>query len=165
LNASIEPLTGETYMKKLVSACIALSLGAGAGYATTVLAQQKPEVLVKQRQAAMTLIGKYFGPLGAMAQGKAPYDAAVAARNAGYLNALSEMPWDGFNASTKDTTEKHRALPAIYENEAKFKEAADRFRTAVTKLQPAAKDEAAFKAAAGEVAKTCGACHNDFRAK
>lgn len=152
-------------MKKLLSACIALTLGAGAGYATTVLAQQKPEVLVKQRQAAMTLISKYFGPLGAMAQGKAPYDAAVAARNAGFLDALSQMPWDGFHPSTKDTTEKNRALPAIYENEAKFKESQDRFRNAVTKLVSASKDEGAFKGAAGEVAKSCGACHNDFRQK
>lgn len=150
--------------KKLLSACVALSFGMGAGYASSVLAQAKPEVLVKQRQAAMTLQGKYFGPLAAMAQGKAPYNADVAARNAGYLAALSQMPWDGFNASTKD--EKNtKALPAIYENEAKFKEAQDRFHGAVTKLVAAAKDEAAFKNAAGEVGKACGACHNDFRAK
>lgn len=149
--------------KKLLSACVALTLGVGAGYASSVLAQAKPEVLVKQRQAAMTLQGKYFGPLAAMAQGKAPYNADVAARNAGYLAALSQMPWDGFQASTKD--EKSKALPAIYENEAKFKEAQDRFHGAVTKLVAAAKDEAAFKAAAGEVGKACSGCHNDFRAK
>jgi cytochrome c556 len=152
-------------MKKLLSACIALTLGAGAGYATTVLAQQKPEVLVKQRQAAMTLIGKYWGPINGMAQGKVPYDAAVAARNSQYLATLAEMPWDGFHASTKDTTEKNRALPAIFENEAKFKEGADRLRSTTTKLAASAKDETAFKAAAGEVGKACGSCHNDFRAK
>jgi cytochrome c556 len=148
--------------KKVLYSCLALALGTGAGYATSVMAQAKPDVLVKQRQAAMTLIGKYFGPLGAMAAGKAPYNAEVAMRNAGYLNSLSQMPWDGFHANTKD--EKSRALPAIYENEAKFKEAQDRFTGAVTKLA-AAKDEGAFKAAAGEVGKSCGACHNDFRAK
>jgi cytochrome c556 len=98
-----------------------------------------------------------------MAQGKAPYNADIAARNAGFLNALSQMPWDGFHPSTKD--EKSRALPAVYENEAKFKEAQDRLRGAVTKLVAAAKDEGAFKAAAGEVGKSCGGCHNDFRAK
>jgi cytochrome c556 len=150
--------------KKLLSACVALTLGMGAGYASSVLAQAKPEVLVKQRQAAMTLQSKYFGPLGAMAQGKAPYNADVAARNAGYLAALSEMPWDGFQASTKD--EKNtKALPAIYENEAKFKEAQDRLRGAVGKLVTAAKDEGTFKTAADEVGKACGACHKDFRAK
>lgn len=149
---------------KILSSCFALVLGAGAGYALDAYAQAKPEVLVKQRQAAMTLIGKYWGPLGAMASGKAPYNADVAARNAGFLEALSQMPWDGFHANTKD--EKNtKALPAIYENEAKFKEAQDRLRSAITKLVPAAKDEGAFKQAAGEVGKSCGGCHNDFRSK
>ena len=152
-------------MKKLLSACLAIALGAGAGYAVNAFAQQKPEVLVQQRQAAMKLIGKYWGPLAGMAQGKAPYDAAVAARNSQYLATLAEMPWDGFHPSTKDTTEKTRALPAIFENEAKFKEGADRLRTTTTKMAASAKDEGAFKAAAGEVGKACGACHNDFRAK
>lgn len=151
--------------KKLFSACLALTLGAGAGYATSVLAQAKPEVLVKQRQAAMILQGKYFGPLAAMMQGKAPFNAEVATRNAGFLDALSKMAWDGFTADTKDTTEKTRALPAIYENPGKFKEAADRFQAATAKLVASAGDEASFKAAAGEVNKACGGCHTDFRAK
>lgn len=149
--------------KQLFSACLALSLGIGAGYATSVLAQAKPEVLVKQRQSAMTLISKYFGPLGLMAAGKAPYDSAVAARNSGYLQALTQMPWDGFTADTKG--EKSRGLPAIYENPAKFKEAQDHLTGAVAKMAAAAKDEAAFKSAAGEVSKACSNCHGDFRAK
>ena len=148
---------------KLLTSCIAVVLGAGAGYALDAFAQAKPEVLVKQRQAAMTLIGKYWGPLAGMMQGKAPYDAAVVARNAGYLDALSHMPWDGFQASTKD--EKNtKALPAIYDDAAKFKEAQDRLQGAVGKLV-AAKDEGSFKAAAGEVGKACGGCHENFRAK
>ena len=59
--------------KKLLSACIVAALG--AGYAATAFAQAKPEILVKQRQSAMTLQGKYFGSLAGMAQGKVPYDA------------------------------------------------------------------------------------------
>ena len=132
---------------------------------TPVFAQAKPDVLVKQRQAAMTLIGKYWGPTNSMAQGKAPYDANVAARNAGYLQALAQMPWDGFAESTKDTPEKNRALPAIWAEPAKFKEAADRLQSATTKLAASAKDEGAFKAAVGEVGKACGGCHENFRAK
>src|SRR5262245_17660684 len=118
--------------RKLLSSCLALILGAGAGYALEVYAQTKPDVLVKQRQSAMTLIGKYWGPLGAMASGKAPYNAEVAERNAHFLDALSQMPWDGFSADTKD--EKTRALPAVFDNPAKFKESQDRLRGAVTKL-------------------------------
>jgi cytochrome c556 len=132
-----------------------------------VFAQQKPEVLIKQRQAAMTLQGKYFGPLNAMATGKAPFNKDAAARDAGYLEVLSNMAWDGFDPSTKGITENTRALPAIYENQAKFKEYQDRFKTAATKLTAAAKagDEGAFKAAAGEVGQACGGCHKEFRAK
>ena len=73
--------------KKFFSVAVALSLG--AAYSVTAIAQAKPEVLVKQRQAAMTLQGKYFGPLAGMAQGKAPFDATVVARNAGYLETLA----------------------------------------------------------------------------
>jgi cytochrome c556 len=151
--------------KKVLSALIALTFGAGAGYTLNAFAQQKPEVLVKQRQAAMTLIGKYWGPVNGMAQGKAPFNAEVAQRNANYLQTLSEMPWDGFAESTKDTGEKTRALPAIWAEPAKFKEAQDRMRGAAKKLAGSAKDEAAFKAAAGELGKACGGCHENFRSK
>lgn len=138
------------------------AIAAGAVLAHFAHAQQKPDVLVKQRQAAMTLIGKYWGPINVMAQGKSPYNPEIASRNARFLDALSQMPWDGFDPITRD--EKSRALPAIYENPAKFKEAQDRLRSAVAKLV-AATDEGAFKAAAGEVGKACGGCHESFRAK
>ena len=151
--------------RKLLAASLALTFGAGAGFVVNTFAQQKPEILVKQRQSAMVLIGKYWGPTNAMAQGKAPYDAAAAQRNATFLQALAQMPWDGFAESTKDTQEKTRALPAIWTDQAKFKEGAERLQSTTAKLAASAKDEAAFKAAAGEVGKACGACHDSVRAK
>jgi len=151
--------------RKLLSAALAVALGAGAGYVLNASAQQKPEVLVKQRQSAMTLIGKYWGPLAGMMQGKAPFDAAVATRNAHYLEVLAQMPWDGFAESTKDSPEKNRALPAIWAEGAKFKEAQERLQTSTAKLAQSTKDEGAFKAAAGEVGKACGNCHDNFRSK
>ncbi len=84
--------------KKVLFTGLALALG--AGYALTAVSQAKPDVLVKQRQAAMTLQGKYLGPLVGMLKG-APYDADVVARNAAYLDVLTQMPWDGFAESTK----------------------------------------------------------------
>ena len=152
--------------KKLLSVCVALTLGAGAGYATTVLAQAKPEVLVKQRQAAMTLQGKYFFPLVGMAKGKSAYDGATVTRNAGYLDVLNKMPWDGFTPETKDLQVQTRALPAIWEQPAKFKEAQDRFQGEVTKLVSASKgDEAAAKSQIIAVLNSCNGCHDDFRGK
>src|SRR5262245_16300128 len=149
--------------EKLLSASLAVVVGASAGYAVNALAQQKPEVLLKQRQGAMALQGKYFGPLNAMAQGKIPYNAQVVVRNAGYLAALSEMPWDGFTPETKD--EKSRALPTVWSDAAQWKEGQDRLTGAVAKLVAAKGEEAAAKAAIGEVNKACGACHEHFRAK
>jgi len=149
--------------KRLVA--VALFVALGAGVAQGALAQAKPEILVKQRQAVMTLQGKYFGPLGAMAQGRIPYNAAVVQRNAGFLDNLSRMPWDGFDPSTRN--EKSRALPAIYNDSAKFKEAAARLENEVSKLVAVGKsgDEAAVKAQIGAVGKSCGGCHDNFREK
>jgi cytochrome c556 len=129
------------------------------------LAQAKPEVLVKQRQAAMTLQGKYFGPMAGMMQGRVPYDAKIVQRNAGFLDNLSRMPWDGFDASTKDV--KSAALPAIWADSAKWSEAADRFQSEASKLYAISRsgDEAAVKAQIGAVGKTCGGCHESFRQK
>src|SRR6266850_57786 len=135
---------------------VALALGVAAG---VVFAQAKPETLVKQRQSVMTLQGKYFGPLAAMAQGKAPYNADIVQRNASYLEVLSKMPWDAFDPSTKDV--KSGALPEIYSNQAKFKEAADRLQSETAKLAQVSKsgDEGAVKAQIGAVGKACGGCH------
>jgi cytochrome c556 len=135
------------------------------GVATEALAQAKPDVLVKQRQAAMTLIAKYWGPVAGMASGKVPYNADAVARNATYLENLSQMPWDGFHDSTKG--EKSRTLPEAYTQKAKFDEIAERMQAEIAKLGAAAraKNEAGVKQAFGAVGKTCGACHDSFRAK
>jgi cytochrome c556 len=151
--------------KRLLLAGLAFALSAGV--AQTALAQAKPEVLVKQRQAAMTLQGKYFGPLAGMAQGKVPYNADTVAMNSAFLDALSRMPWDGFAPASKDATVKTAALPAIWGEPAKFKEAEDNFQKAVQDLVKVSRggDEAAQKAAIGAVGKTCGGCHQNFREK
>jgi cytochrome c556 len=120
---------------------------------------------VKQRQSAMTLMGKYFGPLAAMAQGKAPYNADVVKRNAGYLDNLSRMPWDGFDPSTKDV--KSRAKPEVFTDSAGVKEAVSRLENETHKLYEVAQkgDESAVKAQIGAVGKACAGCHDKFREK
>jgi cytochrome c556 len=143
-----------------VVAALVLGLAAGG-----VLAQAKPDVLVKQRQAAMILQGKYFGPLAAMAQGKAPYNAEVVKRNAGFLDNLSRMPWDGFDPSTKDV--KSRAKPELYSNMNEVKQAASHLENETHKLYQVSQsgDEAAVKAQIAAVGKACGGCHDKFREK
>ncbi len=148
--------------KRLLAAGLAVALGLGSSLAS---AQVKPDTLVKQRQAGMVLIAKYFGPLGGMAAGRVPFDAAVVTRNAAILDVLSKTPWDGFAPSTSG--EKSASLPAVFSDGAKFKEAGDRMQTAVSALVTASKggNEANIKAAIGDVGKTCGSCHDSFRQK
>ena len=149
--------------RKLLAATVVASFG--AAWVVDAVAQVKPEILVKQRQAAMTLQGKYFGPLAGMAQGKLPYYANIVQRNAGYLDVLDKMPWDGFDPSTKNV--KSAALPAIWNEPAKFKEAQERLQSEVSRLVSVSKggDEGAVKAQIGAVGKACGGCHENFREK
>ena len=149
--------------KKFLATGVTLALGVGV--AATAVAQVKPDVLVKQRQAAMTLQGKYLGPIGAMLKGNAPYNADIVARNATFLENLSRMPWDGFDPSTQGV--KSAAKPEVYKDVAKFKAAADTLEAETSKLGAAAraKDEAGVKATFGGVAKACGGCHDTFREK
>jgi cytochrome c556 len=165
IDAAHAATRGEHEMKKsLVAAAVAVTLGSLAGFAA---AQVKPEIMVKQRQSAMTLIGKYWGPIAGMASGKvSPYNADVISRNATYLENLAQMPWDGFHDSTKD--EKNtKALPEIWSQKAKFDELAQRLQTETAKLGEVArkKDEAGVKQQYAAVGKVCGACHEGFRAK
>jgi cytochrome c556 len=141
-----------------------LALAVGLVHALDALSQVKPETLVKQRQAAMTLQGKYwYRHLRPTGQGKIPYDAAAVARNVAFIDALSQMPWDGFVPATKDV--KSSALPAVYDQASKFKEAEDHYRAEVVKLVAATKggDEAAVKAQILAVNKACDSCHENFR--
>ena len=128
-----------------------------------VYSQAKPDVLVRQRQAAMVLQGKYFYPIRAMAQGKAPYDAKIVARNVGYLDALSRMPWDGFTPATKGV--ESRSTPAVFTDTAKFKEAQDQFMAESAKLTELVRkgDEAATRQQILAVDNSCNNCHDAFR--
>jgi cytochrome c556 len=148
---------------KLLAA--AVTIAAMGGASLEALAQVKPDVLVKQRQAAMTLQGKYLGPIGAMMKGAVPYNADVVARNATFLENLARMPWDGFDPSTQG--EKSKTKPEAFRDAAKFKAAADQLEETTSKLGAAAraKDEAGVRASFGAVAKSSGSCHDAYREK
>ena len=148
--------------KLMVAAISAVALG---GVALEALAQAKPDVLVKQRQAVMTLQGKYLGPIGGMLKGNIPYNADVVAVNATFLENLARMPWDGFDPSTKG--EKSKTKAEAFTDTAKFRAAADTLEAETAKLGAAAraKNEAGVRASFGGVAKACGACHDAYREK
>ncbi|MEY2873937.1 MAG: hypothetical protein RLZZ373_1308 [Pseudomonadota bacterium] len=148
-------------MKRL---CIALCAAAGLFAALPASAQfQKPEDAIKYRKAAFTLVGTHFGRLGAMASGKAPFDAKAAAENAEILHNVASLPWAGFVAgSDKGET---RAKPEIWSEADKFKAGATKMQDEIAKLNAAAKtgDLAQLKTAFGAAAQTRKACHDNYR--
>jgi cytochrome c556 len=123
----------------------------------------KPEDAIKYRKAGFTVMAAHFGRLGAMANGRAPYDAKAAADNADVVATLSKLPWAAFGEGTdKGDT---RAKPEIWKEAAKYKEAADKMQAEIVKLNTAAKagNIDALKVAFGPAAASCKACHDNFR--
>ena len=135
-----------------------ISFGAAAQFA-------KPEDAVKYRKSALSVMGTHFGRLGAMAQGRVPFDAKIAADNAEIVADMAKLPWAAFGEGTDGGDTK--AKPEIWKQGAKFKEYADKLQAESVKLAAAAKTgkEDAFKAAFTATAGTCKSCHDDFRAK
>lgn len=141
-------------------------LGAALALTLAVPAQAqfaKPEDAVKYRKAGFTVMAAHFGRLGAMANGRAPYDAKVASENADVVLTLSKLPWAAFGeGADKGET---RAKPEIWKESAKFKDAGDKMQAEIVKLNVAAKagNLDALKAAFGPAAASCKACHDNFR--
>lgn len=150
-------------MKKILAALMGVSILSVAVPAAAQFA--KPEDAIKYRKSALTLTAAHFGRLGAMAQGKVPFDAKAAADNAELVATFSKLPWAAFveGSDSGDT----KAKPDIWKQPAKFKEASDKFQQEAVKLAAAAKSgkEDAFKAAFTATAGTCKGCHDDFRNK
>jgi len=150
-------------MKKFIVTLLAISAASISFSAAAQFA--KPEDAVKYRKAAFTVTAAHFGRMGAMAQGKAPFDAKLAAENAEIVADMAKLPWQAFGEGTE--TADSKAKPEIWKQNAKFKELSDKFQSESVKLAAAAKTgkEDAFKAAFTATAGTCKSCHDDFRNK
>ena len=127
---------------------------------------QKPEDAIKYRQGAFTVMANHVGRIGAMAQGKAPFDAKAAAESADIVATLAKLPFAAFGEGT-DKGMPNRAKPEIWKDAAKFKSASEAMIAEIGKLDAAAKSGnlEAIKTAMGGVGKSCKACHDDFRAE
>ena len=139
--------------------CLCAALPAAAQFA-------KPEDAIKYRQSAFTVMGAHFGRIGAVVQGKAPFDAKTTAENANIVLVMSTLPFTAFGEGT-DKGGNTKAKPDIWKDNAKFQAAAKDMQAQVVKLDAAAKSGNldANKAAFGDTGKACKACHDDFREK
>ena len=125
---------------------------------------QKPEDAVKYRKAAFTVMSAHFGRIGAMVQGRVPFDGAAAAANVEIVREMSVLPYAGFVEGTGGS-EKGQPKANVWTERAKFDAAAKKMQDEVAKLAVAAKanNPDTLKAAFGAAASACKSCHDDFR--
>lgn len=150
-------------MKKFAVSLAVFAAAAAVGGSALAQSFQKPEDAIKYRRSALTVLAAHFGALGAMANGRAPYDAAAAARHADVINTVHTLPWTAFIPGT-DKGET-RAKPEVWSDGAKFKEGHERLHNDMVKLVAAAKSGSldTLKAAFGPNSGSCKACHDNFR--
>ena len=143
----------------LAAASLLASLPAAAQFA-------KAEDAINYRQSAFAVLGHHFGRLGAMANGKMPYDAKVAAADGDIIAAVSALPFTGFVPGT-EKGHGTKVRPEAWKELPKVKEMEQKMITEVGKVSVAAKsgnlDQ--LKAAFGPASQTCKACHDNYRAR
>ena len=140
----------------VATVAIALALPAAAQFA-------KPEDAIKYRKSAFFVMQQNFSRVAAMAQGKIPFDAKVAAESAAVAESMSKLPWAAFGPGTdKGDTE---AKADIWSDRAKFNDYAEKMQAEMAKFNAAAKTGSldAIKATVGAVGKTCKGCHDAFK--
>ena len=143
----------------LLAAAAAVSLPAAAQFA-------KAEDAINYRQSAFAVLGHHFGRLGAMANGKMPYDAAVAAADGDVIAAVSALPFTGFVPGT-EKGHGTKVRPQAWKELPRVKEMEQKMITEVGKGSVAAKSGTLdqLKAAFGPASQTCKACHDNYRAR
>ncbi|MGZ5179325.1 MAG: c-type cytochrome [Ramlibacter sp.] len=124
----------------------------------------KAEDAVKYRQSALFVMAQHFGRIGAMANGKVPYDAKVALENAQVVDEMARLPWAGFVPGTEKVGNT-RAKPEIWTEQVKFREHNEKLLAETPRLVAAAKTNNLdnLKSAFQSTAATCKSCHDSFR--
>ena len=147
-------------------ACIAAAATLLAIAAPASAQFAKPEDAIKYRQSALSVMGTHFGRIGAMVNGKIPFDAKAAVENAEIVAEMAKLPWAAFGPGT-DKGGNTKAKPEIWTEQAKFKEYSDKMVLETGKLVIVSKtgNLDVLKTAFAATAETCKSCHDAFRNK
>ena len=147
-------------------ACIAAAATLLAIAAPASAQFAKPEDAIKYRQSALSVMGTHFGRIGAMVNGKIPFDAKAAVENAEIVAEMAKLPWAAFGPGT-DKGSNTKAKPEIWTEQAKFKEYSDKMVLETGKLVIVSKtgNLDVLKTAFAATAETCKSCHDAFRNK
>jgi cytochrome c556 len=136
---------------------VALSLTA-----VSVVASAQEDV-INERQAIFKSFGRVSRDPGLMLRDQAPFDLAkVKAALETFADGSSKLP-NLFPEASK--TGKTDALPAIWEDKARFSAIFAKFSQDSQAALVSIKDEGSFTAEFPKVLGNCGTCHQSFRAK
>ena len=158
-------------LRSMKSVGIAVTvLGAFATLAGNLgVAGEKPskaQLEVEYRQGLYAVIGGNFAPLGAMAGGKAPFNAAEAKLRAERVAFLAPMLKEAFPADSNGVAHT-AAKPEVWTDTEGFNQALQAFidKSAALSVAASGGDAEKIKAAIGETGKTCKACHDKYKVK
>jgi len=153
-----------TFCQKIRTCTRAAALVAVFSVAAVAPAQAqfaKPEVAIKYRQSALTLLASHFGRMDGVVKGQVPYDVEAIKQNVAIVSMLAQLPWAAFG----EGTEGGGARPEVWSKREGFDAAQVRLNGAVAELSAAADtgDLGKLREAFGKVGASCKACHDDYR--
>ncbi|MCF6231913.1 MAG: cytochrome c [Rhodobacteraceae bacterium] len=154
-------------MKKTILLTAAFGIAASVAFAGGHSASPESKA-IKARQAQMTLYSFNLGILGAMAKGDREFDAEAANLAAGNLAAISAvwMPETWIPGSDNQSAKGTDALPALWTDDpAKVGAKSQALVEASAALAKVSGTLDGLRGAIGPVGKSCGSCHEAYRAK
>jgi cytochrome c556 len=157
-------------MNRFLSTCAAAAVFAtGVVWAAPAKNEAEAKTAIEARSQHFKDMGKAMEPIGNMLRKKAPYDGAVAEKQAAQLAEMSKKIPSLFEVDTREfKAVKTEALDGIWTSQADFKAKSDDLTKAATALAEASKgggDAASFTKNAAAVGKACGTCHDSYRVK
>jgi len=150
-------------MKQSLSKYLATLLAGAACIAAAPANAQfsRVEDAIKYRQSAFFVMSNQMGRLAAMAQGKAPFDAATAQAAARAVDTLAHLPWDAFPPGSNTGAAKVKGDP--WKDVDDFARLQQALKAQTAKLASAAGSLDSLRAQVGPTSQACRDCHEKFR--
>ncbi|SEG82133.1 c-type cytochrome [Marinobacterium lutimaris] len=137
--------------------------------ASPLLHAASPEDAVEFRQGVFRAMGWNFGPMGAMIQGRKPFDAEAFAQGAERVAVLANMVAEGFIEGTGRSDGMDTRLKEEYwYQQANFDKLMQRMvANADTLAQAVAsgKDREELRPVLAQLAGSCKNCHEEYRGR
>ncbi len=127
--------------------------------------QTPEEMAATYRQSTYKMVKQHFGPLVGMIKGEIDFNAESFTNNAEALQSLARLAPNGF--VTPGVAEGSKVKDAVWENPEDFAAKMKAFQDGADAIVEVAKsgDLATIKPVFGEAAKSCKACHKEYRSK